>query len=89
VRRDPRLGHHQRVSEPALTDATPSLEFVVEPAQTTLVADTIRAAAGEAMERLTIAPVDGTPRYKIIVAVKRELMPVVMRAVMKALEKSG
>ena len=67
----------------------PSLEFVVEPAQTTLIADTIRAAAGEAVERLTIAPVDGTPRYKIIACVRSALVPRVMRAVMNALEKSG
>ena len=67
----------------------PSLEFVVEPTQTTLIADTIRAAAGEAVERLTIAPVDGTPRYKIIAALKGELVPAVMKAVMNALEKSG
>jgi len=67
----------------------PSLEFVVEAAQTTLVMDTIRAAGGEALERLTIAPLDGTPRYKIIAALRGELVPVVMRAVMNALEKSG
>ncbi|HYL22755.1 MAG TPA: hypothetical protein VEV21_00020 [Burkholderiales bacterium] len=67
----------------------PSLEFVVEAAQTTLVVDTIRAAGGEALERLTIAPLDGTPRYRIIAALKGELVPVVMKAVMNALEKSG
>jgi len=67
----------------------PSLEFVVEAAQTTLVVDTIRAAGGDAVERLTIAPLDGTPRYKIIAALRGELVPVVMRAVMNALEKSG
>jgi hypothetical protein len=67
----------------------PSLEFVVEAAQTTLVVDTIRAAGGEALERLTIAPLDGTPRYRIIAALKGELLPVVMKAVMNALEKSG
>ncbi len=64
-----------------------ALEFVVEEAETTLVEDTIRAAAGEALERLTIAPVDGTPRYKIIAAVKGELVARVMKAVMNALEK--
>ena len=67
----------------------PSLEFVIEPTQTTLVADTIRAAAGEALERLTIAPVDGTPRWKIIATLNGKLVPVVMKAVMNALEKSG
>ena len=67
----------------------PSLEFVVEAAQTTLVMDTIRAAGGDAVERLTIAPLDGTPRYKIIAALRGELVPVVMKAVMNALEKSG
>jgi len=66
-----------------------ALEFVVNGNETTLVADTIRAAAGEAVERITIAPVDGTPRYKIVAAVKGELLPVVMKAVMNALDKSG
>lgn len=69
--------------------AVAALEFVVNASETTLVADTIRAAGGEALERLTIAPVDGTPRYKIIAALKGELVPVVMKAVMNALEKSG
>jgi len=66
-----------------------ALEFVVNGNETTLVADTIRAAAGEAVERITIAPVDGTPRYKIVAAVKGEFVPVVMKAVMNALDKSG
>ena len=68
---------------------TPALEFVVDEAETTLVADAIRAAAGDAVERLTIAPVDGTPRYKIIAAVRGTLISQVMKAVMNALEKSG
>ena len=67
----------------------PSLEFVVEPAQTTLIADTIRTVAGEALQRLAVAPVDGTPRYKIIASLKGEFVPAVMKAVMNALEKSG
>jgi len=66
-----------------------ALEFLVDASETMLVADTIRAAAGEAVERITIAPVDGTPRYKIVAAVKGELLPVVMKAVMNALDKSG
>ena len=70
-------------------NAVASLEFVVDAPQTTLVADTIRATAGEALERLTIAPADGTPRYRIIAAVRGELVPLVMKAVMSAIEKSG
>ena len=74
---------------PGLKKPVAALEFLVDANQTALVADTIRAAAGEAVERLTIAPMDGTPRYKIIAAVKGELVPRVMKAVMNALEKSG
>ena len=78
------MGHRQRRPEPIA-----ALEFLVNGNETTLVADTIRATAGEALERLTIAPLDGTPRYKLIVAVRSGLMPAVIKAVMNALEKSG
>ena len=67
----------------------PALEFVVDASEAPLVAETIRETAGEAVERLTIAPLDGTPRYRIIAAVKGELVAQVMKAVMNALEKSG
>ena len=67
----------------------PALEFVVDASEAPLVAETIRETAGEAVERLTIAPVDGTPRYKIIAVVRDALVPRVMQSVMNALEKSG
>jgi len=66
-----------------------ALEFVVDGNETTLVTQTIRETAGDALERLAIAPVDGTPRYRIIAVVKGELVARVMNAVMNALEKSG
>jgi diacylglycerol kinase family enzyme len=68
---------------------TTSVEFMVDANETSLVVDTARAEAGDAVERITVAPVDGTPRFKVIVALGDGIMPRVMRAVMKALERSG
>jgi hypothetical protein len=65
----------------------PSLEFVVEASETTLVVDTARAAAGDALDRITVAPIDGTPSFKVIIAVCTQAEPSVMRAVMSALER--
>jgi hypothetical protein len=65
----------------------PSLEFVVEASETMLVVDTARAAAGDALHRITVAPIDGTPRFKVIIAVGAQAMPPVMRAVMSALDR--
>jgi hypothetical protein len=42
-----------------------------------------------ALVRLTVAPVDGTPRYKITALVERGLTAVAMKAVMNALDKSS
>jgi len=65
------------------------LEFVVDGGETTVVVDTIRAAAGDAVERITIAPIDGTPRYRVIAALDSSAVRAVMTAVMNALDKSG
>ena len=54
-----------------------------------LVEDRVRQAAGEALARLTVAPVDGTPRYRITALVADALAPAVMRAVMNALDEKG
>lgn len=64
-----------------------SLEFVVEDSQTNRVVDTARAVAGDALERITIAPIDGTPRSTVVLALRLELVAAVMDAVMKALDK--
>jgi hypothetical protein len=64
----------------------PALEFIVEAGETALVMDTARAAAGDALDRITVAPIDGTPRFKVIIAVRAPAVPAVMRAVMDALE---
>ncbi len=66
-----------------------ALEFVVEANQTNTVVDAARAEAGDAVERITIAPIDGTPRYSVVIAVAEAATARVMRAVMNALEKSG
>lgn len=66
-----------------------ALEFVVDGSQTAIVSQTVREAAGNALSRLTFAPVDGTPRYKIIALVDEALTAIVMKAVMNALDKSG
>ena len=54
-----------------------------------MVEERVRQVAGEALLRLTIAPVDGTPRYKIIALVGEAFAPAVMRAVMNALDEKG
>ena len=64
-----------------------SLEFVVEEPETTLVVDTARASAGDALERITVAPIDGTPRYRVVIALRRDAVSGVMTAVMNALDK--
>ncbi|HYL88467.1 MAG TPA: hypothetical protein VEU32_06835 [Burkholderiales bacterium] len=66
-----------------------SLEFVVEADETNLVVDTARAAASDGLERITISPIDGTPRYKVKIALQAAATPHVMRAIMNALDKSG
>jgi hypothetical protein len=66
-----------------------SLEFVVEGTETTLVVETIRAAGGDRLERITVAPVDGTPRCRVIAALTGDSIAAVMRAVMNALDKTG
>ena len=66
-----------------------SLEFVVDVRLRSLVEDRIRDAAGEALARLTVAPVDGTPRYTIAALVDDAVAAAVMRAVMNALDENG
>lgn len=65
-----------------------ALEFVVDVGIRSLVEERIRGAAGEALLRLTIAPVDGTPRYKITALVGDSVAAVVMRTVMNALDEN-
>jgi hypothetical protein len=67
----------------------PSLEFVVEASQTNLVLDTARATAGDALERVTVAPIDGTPRFRVVIALRSQAVSAVMKAIMNALDKSG
>lgn len=68
-----------------------TLEFVVEDGETTLVVDTARASAGDDLDRITVSPIDGTPRSRVIIALRGETfskaMTGVMDAVMKALEQ--
>ena len=66
-----------------------ALEFVVDGSQTAVVSQILREAAGSALSRLTLAPVDGTPRYRITAIVEAPLTAMVMKAVMNALDKSG
>jgi len=66
-----------------------ALEFVVDTGMRSLVEERVRAAAGEALARLTVAPVDGTPRYKITALVQDSAAPAVMRAVINALDEKG
>ena len=53
------------------------------------VEERVRQAAGDTLARLTIAPVDGTPRYKITASVDDAFAAAVMRAVMNALDEKG
>ena len=66
-----------------------ALEFVVDTRVRSLVEARVRQAAGDALARLTVAPVDGTPRYKITALVGDAAAPAVMRAVMNALDGKG
>ena len=66
-----------------------ALEFVVDASLRARVEEQVRQSAGDALVRLIIAPVDGTPRYKITALVDDAVVPAVMRAVMNALDKSG
>ena len=66
-----------------------TLEFIVDSPQHSLVEDRVRQAAGEGLARLTIAPVDGTPRYRITALVGEAVATSVMRAVMNALDEKG
>lgn len=65
-----------------------AVEFVVDASDSALVMHAVRGVAGDALERLTIAPVDGTPRCKITALLARELAAAAMQAVMNALDKS-
>lgn len=65
------------------------LEFVIDTHARSRVEERLRQVAGDALARLTIAPVDGTPRYKITARVGDALAPAVMRAVMNALDEKG
>jgi hypothetical protein len=65
-----------------------SLEFVVDAHETDLVVDAARAAAGDALERVTVAPIDGTPRYRVIIALRGDTLAGVMRALMSALDSN-
>jgi len=64
-----------------------ALEFVVDTAMRSLVEERVRQSAGDGLDRLTIAPVDGTPRYRITALVVGAIAPAVMRAVMNALDE--
>lgn len=66
-----------------------ALEFVIDGSQTAVVSQTLRDAAGNALSRLTLAPIDGTPRYRITALIDEPHVASVMRAVMNALDKSG
>jgi hypothetical protein len=66
-----------------------ALEFIVDGSQMTLVSQTMRRIAGDALTRLTLAPLDGTPRYRITAVVEAGSAASVMQAVMNALDKSG
>jgi hypothetical protein len=53
------------------------------------VVETIKAAGGDTLERIIVAPVDGTPRCRITAALNGDSIAAVMRAVMNALDKTG
>ena len=65
------------------------LEFLVDVHARARVEECVREAAGEGLARLTIAPVDGTPRYRIIARISDVVGPAVMRAVMNTLDEKG
>jgi phage baseplate assembly protein W len=66
-----------------------ALEFVVDTAMRSLVEERMRQSAGDGLDRLTIAPVDGTARCRITALVAGAIAPAVMRAVMNALDEKG
>ena len=66
-----------------------ALEFVVDASVKARVEERLRHTAGEALTRLIVAPVDGTPRYKITAVVSDAMAAAVMKAVMNELDKSG
>lgn len=65
------------------------IEFIVEDGETALVTDTARAIAGDALQRITISPIDGTPRSKVIIAARNEALRRIMDGVMDALERKS
>lgn len=67
----------------------PSLEFSVAADETNLVVDTAHAAGGDLVDRVTVAPIDGTPRFRIVIALQREAVSDVMKAVMRALDEKS
>ena len=64
-------------------------EFLVDTNARARVEERVRGAAGDALARLTIAPMDGTPRYRVIARISDSVAPAVMRAVMNALDEKG
>jgi hypothetical protein len=66
-----------------------ALEFVVDASQAALVTQTLRETAGEALAHLTLATIDGIPRYRITALIERRLTALAMKAVMNVLDKSG
>lgn len=64
-------------------------EFLVDTNARARVEQRVRDTAGDALARLTIAPVDGTPRYRVIARINDAVAPAVMRAVMNALDEKG
>lgn len=65
----------------------PTLEFVVDDTQANRVVDTARATAPDALERITVAPVDGSPRSRITIRLRGDTLLRVMTAVMAALDE--
>jgi hypothetical protein len=63
------------------------LEFVVDDAQANTVVHVARATGRESLQRITVAPIDGTPRSRVVIAVGKERVRLVMHAVMSALER--
>jgi hypothetical protein len=66
-----------------------ALEFVVDASLKTRVEERLRQSAGEALARLIVAPIDGTPRYRITALITDAMAAAVMKAVMNELDKSG
>ncbi len=64
----------------------PAVEFVVEDSLASMVVDTARATALDALERITVAPIDGTPRSRVTIRVRADTLSRVMTAVMGMLD---